>query len=59
MTELLISADWKGKGHNSILIIVNRPPKIVYYKSLKITLDAPRLAEVILDRVISARLNCD
>ena len=52
VTGLPVSIDWKGDSYNSILVIVNRLTKMVHYAPVKITLDAPRLAEVIIDVVI-------
>ena len=49
---LPLSADWKGNNYNSILIIVNCLTKIVYYKLFKITIDAFRLMEIIIDVVV-------
>ena len=46
------SADWKGDNYDSILVIVNRLTKMVHYEPVKVTIDAPRLAEVIIDVVI-------
>ena len=51
-TYLPLSADWKSDSYNSILIIVNRLTKMVHYKLVKIIIDTPKLAEVILDMVI-------
>ena len=50
--DLLLSADWKGKSYNSILVIVNWLTKIMHYKPVKVTIDIPTLAEVILDVVV-------
>ena len=52
ITGLPISTDWKGNSYNSILVIVDRLTKMVHYKPVKITIDAPGLAEVIIDVVI-------
>ena len=52
VTGLLLSADWKGDSYNSILIIVDRLTKMVHYELLKVTIDAARLAEVIIDMVV-------
>ena len=49
---LPISTNWKGKSYDSILVIVDRLTKIVHYKPVKITIDAPGLAEVIINVVI-------
>ena len=52
MTSQPISTDWKGDNYNSILIIVDWLIKIVYYKLVKITIDALGLAEVIINVVV-------
>ena len=44
--------DWKGNSYDSILVIVDRLTKIVHYEPIKVTINAPRLAEVIMDVVI-------
>ena len=52
VTGLPISTDWKGDSYDSILVIVDRLTKMVHYKLVKITIDAPGLAEVIIDMVV-------
>lgn len=52
MTSLPLSADWKGNNYNSILIIVDRLTKMVYYEQVKVTIDALGLAKVIIDVVV-------
>ena len=52
VTGLLISTNWKGESYDSILVIVNRLTKMVHYEPVKITIDAPGLAEVIIDIVV-------
>ena len=52
MTGLPLSADWKGDSYDSILIIVDRLTKIVHYVPVKVTIDTPVLAEVIIDVVV-------
>ena len=52
VTRLPLSSDWKGNSYDSILIIVDRLTKMVYYKPVKVPIDAPRLAEVIIDVVV-------
>ena len=49
---LPLFADCKGDNYDSILVIVNRLTKIMYYKLVKVTINAPRLAKVIIDVVI-------
>ena len=50
--ELPILTDWKGENYNSILIIVDKLTKMAHYKQVKITIDAPGLAEVIINVVV-------
>ncbi len=52
VTGLLISVDWKGDSYDSILVIVDQLTKMVYYIPVKVTIDAPGLAEVIIDVVV-------
>ncbi len=52
VTGLPISADWKGDSYDLILVIVDRLTKMVHYVPVKVTIDAPGLAEVIIDVVV-------
>ena len=52
VTELPISTDWKGDSYDSIPVIIDRLTKMVHYEPIKVTIDAPELAEAILDVVI-------
>ena len=52
VTGLPVLTDWKGDSYDSILVIVDRLTKMVYYKPVKITIDAPGLAEVIIVVVV-------
>ncbi len=52
VTSLPLSADWNGDNYDSILVIVDRLTKIVHYLLVKITIDVPGLAEVIIDVVV-------
>ena len=52
MTGLPLSSDWKGDSYDSILVIIDRLTKMVHYKPVKVTIDAPGLAEVIIDMVV-------
>ncbi len=52
VTGLPVSTDWKGETYDSILVIDNRLTKMVYYKPIKVTIDAPRLVEVIINVVV-------
>ena len=52
VTGLPLSADWKGNSYDSILVIVNWLTNMVHHELVKVTIDAPRLAEVIIDVVV-------
>lgn len=52
MIGLLVTSNWKSKISDSILIILDRSRKIVYYKLIKITIDAFDLAKIILDVIV-------
>ena len=52
VTGLPLSANWKGDSYDLILVIVNRLTKMVHYKPFKVTIDAPRLAKVIIDVIV-------
>ena len=47
-----ILTNWKGDSYDSILVIVDRLIKIVYYKPVKIIFNTPDLAEVIINIVV-------
>ena len=49
---LSISANWKGDSYNSILVIIDRLTKMVYYELVKVTIDAPGLAEMIINVIV-------
>ena len=52
VTDLPLSADWKGNSYDLILVIVNRLTKMVHYEPVKVTIDALGLGEVITDVVV-------
>ena len=52
VTGLPISTDWKGDSYDSILVIVDRLTKMVHYEPVKVTINAPGLAEVIINLVV-------
>ena len=52
VTSLLILTNWKRDSYNLILVIINRLIKIVYYEPVKVTINTPGLAEVIINRVV-------
>ena len=49
---LLILTDWKGDNYDSILVIIDRLTKMVYYKLVKVTINTSGLAKVIIDMVM-------
>ena len=49
--EFSVFIDWKGNSYDSLLVIVKRLTKMVLYKPVKVTINAPDFAEVILDVV--------
>ncbi len=52
VTGLPVPTNWKGKTYDSILVIVGQLTKMVHYEPVKVTIDAPGLAEVIIDEVM-------
>ena len=52
VARLPLSTNWKGDTDNSILVIVDKLTKMVYYEQVKVTIDALSLANVILNEVI-------
>ncbi len=52
VTGLPVSTNWKDEIYDSILVIVNRLTKMVYYEPVKVTIDAPALAKVIIKAVV-------
>ena len=52
VTDLPILTDWKRDSYDSILVIVDRLTKIVHYELVKVIIDTPSLAKVIIDVVI-------
>ncbi len=49
VTSLPVSTNWKGKGYNLILVIIECLTKIVYYEPVKVTINILDLAKVIID----------
>ena len=49
---LPILIDWKKDNYDSILVIVNWLIKMVYYKPVKVTINAPGLTEIIINVVV-------
>ena len=52
VTGLPISTNWKGENYESILVIVGRLTKKIHYKLVKVIINVPRLAEIIIDLVV-------
>ncbi len=52
VTGLLVSTNWKDETYNSILVIVDWLMKLIYYKLVKITIDASSLAKGIIEAVV-------
>ncbi len=52
VTGLPILADWKGDSYDSILVIVDRLTKMVYYELVKVTIDTLAQVKVIIDVVV-------
>ena len=52
VTGLPISNNSKKDSYDSILVIIDWLTKMVYYKLVKITLNIPGLAEVIIDVIV-------
>ena len=52
VTGLPISINWKKNSYDSILVIVDWLTQMVYYKSVKITINALGLAEVRINMVV-------
>ena len=52
VTGLPILTNWKRDNYDLIFIIVNRLTKMVHYKLVKVTINAPGLAKVIINVVV-------
>lgn len=52
VTGLPVSTNLKSETYNSILVIVDRLTKMLYYELVMITIDALGLAKVITDIVV-------
>ena len=52
VTGLLVFTNWKGEIDDLILVIVNRLTQMVYYKPVKVTINTPAQAEVIIEAVV-------
>ena len=52
VTSLPILTEWKGDSYNSILVIIDQLTKMVYYKPVKVIIDPPGHAEIIINMVM-------
>ena len=52
ITGLPILTNWKEDSYDSILVIVDQLTKIIHYKPIRVTINAPSLAEIIIDMVV-------
>ncbi len=52
VTGLPVSTNWKDETYDTILVIVDWLTKMVHYELVKVTIDAPALAEVIIKVVV-------
>ena len=52
VTGLPILADWIDDSYDSILVIIDRLTKMVYYVLVKITIDVLGLAKIIIDIIV-------
>ena len=52
VTRLPLSSNWKSNNYNFILVIVNQLTKMVYYKPVKVIINAPGLAKVIINVIV-------
>ena len=57
MTGLPISINWNRYSYDSILVIIDWLIKMVYYKAIKITINALKLTEVIINVVLHQHSN--
>ncbi len=49
---LPISANWKSDNYDSILVIIDQLTKIIHYEPVKVKINAPGLAEVIINVIV-------
>lgn len=52
VTRLPISINWKGETYDSILVIIDRLIRMVYYNPVMVTINVPALAEMIINTVV-------
>lgn len=48
VTKVPISTNWKGEIYDTILVIVEWLLMMIYYKSIKVTIDAPAFTEIMI-----------
>ena len=52
VTGLSISTNWKNRSYDFILMIVHYLTKIANYKPVKVTINVPSLAKIIINIII-------
>ena len=52
VTSLSISADWKSDSYVLILVIMDQLIKMVYYVAVKVIIDAPSQAKVVINAIV-------
>lgn len=52
ITILFVSTKWKSKTYDLILVIIDQLKKMIYYKPVKVIINAPALVEVIIKMII-------
>lgn len=52
MTSLLLSANWKKNNYDLILVIINCLTIMIYFKLVKVIINTPGLAKVIINLVV-------
>lgn len=52
MIGLPVSINWKSETYNLILFIIDQLTEMVYHELVKVTINTPRLVEVILDIIV-------
>ena len=52
VTGLPILFDWKDDSYDSILLIVDRQTKMVYYEPVKVTINTSSLTKVIINVIV-------
>ena len=52
VTGLPILTNWKGDSYDFLLVIIDWLTKIIHYKPVKITINAPKLVKIIINVVV-------